>query len=227
MKKINILLFVSVIILLSSCKTTDWANKARFKEQNEMLEKSQQKENRIVFMGNSITEGWSNHRPEFFEGKPFINRGISGQTTDQMLERFQEDVIDLNPAVVVILAGTNDIAENRGPISLEDITKNISKMIDKAQKNNIKVVLCSVLPAYDYPWRKGLHPNEKIPKLNAMLKELAEKSTIFYLDYFSAMAKEDNALIDDYGYDGVHPNKTGYEVMEPLVEDAIKIVLKN
>ena len=227
MKKINILLFVSVIILLSSCKTTDWANKARFKEQNEMLEKSQQKENRIVFMGNSITEGWSNHRPEFFEGKPFINRGISGQTTDQMLERFQEDVIDLNPAVVVILAGTNDIAENRGPISLEDITKNISKMIDKAQKNNIKVVLCSVIPAYDYPWRKGLHPNEKIPKLNAMLKELAEKRTVFYLDYFSAMAKEDNALIDDYGYDGVHPNKTGYEVMEPLVEDAIKIVLKN
>ena len=227
MKKINILLFVTVIILLSSCKTNDWANKARYKEQNEMLKKSQQKENRIVFMGNSITEGWSNHHPGFFEGKPYINRGISGQTTDQMLERFQEDVIDLNPVAVVILAGTNDIAENRGPISLEDITKNISKMIDKAQKNNIKVVLCSVIPAYDYPWRKGLHPNEKIPKLNAMLKELAEKRAVFYLDYFSAMAKEDNALIDDYGYDGVHPNKAGYEVMEPLVEDAIKTVLKN
>jgi lysophospholipase L1-like esterase len=100
-------------------------------------------------------------------------------------------------------------------------------MVDKAQKNNIKVVLCSVIPAYDYPWRKGLHPNEKIPKLNAMLKELAEKRAVFYLDYFSAMAKEDNALIDDYGYDGVHPNKAGYEVMEPLVEDAIKTVLKN
>ena len=213
-------------MLVLSCKSANWANKLHFKEQNKALNKPKPNENRVVFMGNSITQGWRTHHPEFFDEKPYINRGISGQTTDQMLQRFQQDVINLKPAVVVILAGTNDIAQNRGPITLEDITKNICNMVKKAKRHHIKVVLCSVLPAYDYPWRKGLHPNEKIPKLNTLLKTCVEKNNILYLDYFSAMSKENNAMIDAYSYDGVHPNKTGYKIMEPLVKKAIEQVLQ-
>ena len=226
MKRSSLSLLIAIpIFMCFSCKTTDWANKARFKEANQKLAQPESNTKRVVFMGNSITEGWSNHHPEFFAGKPFVNRGISGQTTDQMLERFKQDVVKLKPAVVVILAGTNDIAQNRGPVSLEAITGNISKMIDMAQKNHIKVILSSVLPAFDYPWRRGLHPNEKIPKLNAMIRALAKEKNVYYLDYFSAMAKEDNGMIEAYTYDGVHPDITGYKVMEPMVEKAIDEVL--
>lgn len=227
MKRFSLSLLTAISIFMCfSCKTTDWANKARFKEANQKLSRPESNVGRVIFMGNSITEGWSKHHPEFFEGKPYVNRGISGQTTDQMLERFKQDVIKLKPAVVVILAGTNDIAQNRGPISLEAITENISKMIGLAQKNHINVILSSVLPAFDYPWRRGLHPDEKIPKLNAMLSALAKEKKVYYLDYFTAMAKENNGMIDSYTYDGVHPDKAGYEVMEPLVEKAIRDVLK-
>ena len=127
------------------------------------------------------------YQPEFFEGKPYVNRGISGQTTPQMLVRFRQDVIDLKPKVVVILAGTNDIAGNTGPSTLQMIADNIMSMAELAEANGIKVVLCSVLPAYDYPWRKGLMPNEKIPALNTMIKSYVNSKGLVYLDYFSAM----------------------------------------
>ena len=177
-------------------------------------------------MGNSITIGWLNSHPEFFKNKPFINRGISGQTTPQMLVRFRADVIDISAAAVVILAGTNDIAENTGPSSLEMILDNIKSMTEIAQANNVKVILCSVLPAYDYSWRPGLEPNIKIPKLNSMIKDYAEKNKIYYLDYFSALDDGNNGMIPAYTTDGVHLTLEGYQVMEPMIEKAIKSVLK-
>lgn len=209
-----------------STQAQDWANLKRYQKENAQLAAPKANENRIVFMGNSITEGWSHHHPEFFKNKPYINRGISGQTTPQMLLRFRQDVVNLKPTAVVILAGTNDIAGNTGPSSLEMIVNNIKSMAEIAKANNIKVIISSVLPAYDYPWKKGLKPNEKIPALNSLLKAYADKNNIIFLDYFTAMATKQNALIDAYGYDGVHPNKKGYEVMAPLAEKAIAKALK-
>jgi lysophospholipase L1-like esterase len=199
----------------------DWAQLEHFSSANKELHNVKNNENRVVFMGNSITIGWSHHQPEFFEGKPYVNRGISGQTTPQMLVRFRQDVIDLKPKAVVILAGTNDIAGNTGPSTLEMIADNLMSMAELAEANGIKVVLCSVLPAYDYPWRKGLKPNEKIPALNNMIKAYSERKGFVYLDYFSAMTDGNNGLRQDIGSDGVHPNKKGYELMAPLAEKAI------
>jgi lysophospholipase L1-like esterase len=142
-----------------------------------------------------------------------------------MLLRFRQDVIDLEPTAVVILAGTNDIAGNTGPSSLEMILDNIKSMAELAQANNIKVVLCSVLPAFDYPWRKGLQPNIKIPQLNLMIKEYAQEHDIIYLDYFSAMTDGNNGMRDELATDGVHPTKMGYGIMAPLVKEAIKSAL--
>jgi len=178
--------------------------------------------NRVVFMGNSITEGWLNIHPEFFEGMPYINRGISGQTTPQMLIRFRQDVVDLNPSVVVILAGINDIAGNTGPSTLKMIMDNIKSMAEIARANNIKVVLSSVLPAYDFPWSPGLEPAPKVMRLNAMIKDYCMAQNHVYLDYFSAMVDERNGMDKKYHEDEVHPNKMGYEVMAPLATAAIK-----
>lgn len=150
-------------------------------------------------------------------GKLYVNRGISGQTTPQMLVRFRQDVINLKPSVVVILAGINDIAGNTGPSTIEGIADNIMSMAELAKANNIKVVLCSVLPAFDFPWRQGLEPAEKVVKLNALLKSYAEKHNFVYVDYFTAMANESNGLKNELGNDGVHPNATGYSIMEPLI----------
>ncbi len=203
----------------------DWPNLTRFRNENLKLGMPSPAENRVVFMGNSITEGWLKINPEFFEGKPYLDRGISGQTTPQMLIRFRPDVINLKPKVVVILAGTNDIAGNTGPSTLEMIEDNIASMVDIAKTNNIKVVLCSVLPVYDYPWKPGLNPAEKIVKLNKWIKDYAEMNGIFYVDYFTPMADEQNGLKKEYSEDGVHPNQAGYKVMAPLVEKAIAEVL--
>jgi len=205
----------------------DWANLKQFQEDNMKIEMPSENENRVVFMGNSITIGWLNSRPEFFKGKPYVNRGISGQTTPQMLLRFRQDVIDLNPKVVVILAGTNDIAGNTGPMTLEEILNNIKSMSEVAKANGINVVLSSVLPAFDYPWRPGLKPNEKIPALNEMIKAYADEANHTYLDYFSEMADERNGLPKKYASDEVHPTPEGYSVMEPMVEKAIADALKN
>lgn len=203
----------------------DWANTSRFKDDNAKLGLPGSGEKRVVFMGNSITEGWIRTSPEFFTGKSYVNRGISGQTTPQMLVRFRPDVINLKPALVVILAGTNDIAGNTGPSTLEMIMDNLISMCELAKANNIKVVLSSVLPAFDYPWKPGMQPVEKIAALNAMIKNYADQNGIVYLDYYSAMADERKGLPKELSGDGVHPNKKGYDVMAPLAEAAIKKAL--
>ncbi len=216
-----------VMLLLSMFITQvsfgqDWSNLSRFKAENANQVLPTPGEKRVVFMGNSITEGWINQHPEFFAGKFYINRGISGQTTPQMLLRFRADVIKLKPKVVVILAGTNDIAGNSGPSTLEMIEDNIISMAQLAKANDIKVILCSVLPVYDYPWKPGLEPAEKIITLNKLVKTYAEKNGMIYLDFFSVMVDERKGLKAEYSKDGVHPNEAGYNVMEPLTEKAIE-----
>lgn len=210
---------------ISFTQNDDWANLNRYKEENLNLGLPADNENRIVFMGNSITEGWLQLDPDFFKDKPYINRGISGQTTPQMLVRFRQDVVNLKPKVVVILAGTNDIAGNTGPSTLEMIEDNIASMVEIARANNIKVILCSVLPAFDYPWKPGLNPSKKIIGLNKWIEEYSKKNEIAYADYFSAMVDENNGLRKEYSEDGVHPNLSGYNVMEPIIENVIQRVI--
>ena len=199
----------------------DWAWLERYRDENAALGAPGPGERRVVFIGNSITEGWAVHFPVMFPGKPYIGRGISGQTTPQMLVRFRQDVIALRPAVVVILGGTNDIAGNTGPATLEMIQDNLVSMVELAKANGIRVVLSSVLPVYDYPWRPGLEPAGKIAALNAWMKDYAARSGVIYLDYHTAMADERRGLRAELTYDGVHPNEAGYRVMAPLAERAI------
>jgi lysophospholipase L1-like esterase len=217
--------FMLSLFVASLSFAQDWANTARFKDENAKLGPPSSGESRIVFMGNSITEGWINTCPDFFAGKSYVNRGISGQTTPQMLVRFRPDVINLKPAVVVILAGTNDIAGNTGPSTLEMILDNLISMAELAKANQIKVVLCSVLPVFDYPWKPGLQPAEKIIALNEMIKNYADQNGFVYLDYFSAMVDERKGLKTELSGDGVHPNEAGYKIMEPLAEESIKKAL--
>lgn len=204
----------------------DWPNLKRYSESNTNLGLPAANEKRVVFMGNSITDGWGRMSPEFFAGRPYVNRGISGQTTPQMLVRFRADVINLKPYVVVILAGTNDIAGNTGPSTLEMIEDNLASMTDLARVNNIHVVLSSILPAYDYPWKPGLKPYEKIIILNQWIKEFATRNGYIYLDYYSAMVDSRPGLKVEYSSDGVHPNKLGYSIMESLAEKAISQILR-
>lgn len=218
-------LLLTVIFMMNSLNAQDWPNFKEFQEANARLPQVKQNEKRVVFMGNSITIGWLQTHPDFFKNKPYVNRGISGQTTPQMLVRFRADVVDLDAAAVVLLAGTNDIAGNTGPVTLEMILDNIKSMTEIAQANDIKVILCSVLPAFDYPWRPGLAPNVKIPKLNKMIKRYAEESGAYYLDYFTALEDGNNGMINEYTTDGVHLTLEGYQVMEPLVENALQKVL--
>ena len=228
MKTLKLTFSILLIFLLFDFSyAQDWANLERFQKENTKLKMSKHNKNRVVFMGNSITEGWLNLHPEFFANKPYINRGIGGQTTPQMLLRFRQDVINLNPTAVVILAGINDIAGNTGPSTIEMIADNIISMAELAKANNINVILCSVLPAYDFPWRPGLEPAEKVTKLNKLIKAYAKKHNLVYVDYFTPMADESNGLKKELGSDGVHPNKIGYLIMEPLVEDAITKTLNH
>ena len=199
----------------------DWANLGKYRDANSKVTPPMANENRVVFMGNSITEGWQQYFPTMFAGKPYINRGIGGQTTPQMLVRFRADVIALKPKVVVILAGTNDIAGNTGPSTLEMIEDNLASMADVARSNGIKVVLSSVLPVYDYPWKPGLEPAPKIIALNKWMKDYADKHGDIYLDYHSAMSDAKGGMRPELAHDGVHPNEAGYRIMAPLVEQAI------
>jgi lysophospholipase L1-like esterase len=205
----------------------DWPNLGRYREENLKIGLPAPGVNRIIFFGNSIIEGWSLKCPEFFSGKPYINRGISGQTTPQMLIRFRQDVINLKPKIVVILAGTNDIAGNTGPSTLEMIEDNLASMAELAEANGIKVILSSVLPALDYFWRPGINPAGKIAKLNEWIKEYSEKTGIIYIDYYSAMVDERQGMKAIYSEDGVHPNEAGYKLMAPLAEEAIAKTLIN
>lgn len=216
---------LSFISFSEALEAQDWPNLQKFQEANAEVLKNKNTDGRIVFMGNSITEGWEDANPSFFIDNPYINRGISGQTTPQMLLRFQQDVVDLHPKAVVILAGTNDIAGNTGPMTLEQIRDNILSMVQLAKANGIHPIVCSVLPAYDYPWQPGLQPNVKIPKLNQLLKEMTDKQGVMYLDYFSAMADDRNGLPEAYTTDEVHVTKEGYVVMEKLVSEAISKTL--
>lgn len=202
----------------------DWAHLKKFDEENKKLKKTNELK-RVVFMGNSIIEGWSNFDKDFFIDNPFVNRGISGQTTPQMLIRFRPDVVNLKPKSVVILAGINDIAGNTGPISLENTAENIMSMAEIAIANNIKVYICSTLPAIDFPWSPGLNPGPKVIKLNSLLKDYCDKNNITYVDYFSAMADEKGGLkVPEYtsADDLVHPNLAGYKLMEKIILDALK-----
>lgn len=227
MKKIQFLYSILLlsIIMGGKAQAQDWPNLSKYQEENAQLKPVAPGEKRIVLMGDSITEFWSTTDSEYFIGKPYLNRGISGQTTPQILLRFRTDVIDLKPSAVVILAGINDIAGNTGPVTLQMITNNIFSMVELAHANHIKVILCSVLPAYDFPWKPNQNPAQKVVDLNKMIKNYADAKGILYLDYFSAMRDERDGLKSAYSGDGVHPNKLGYQIMAPLAEKAIKEVL--
>jgi lysophospholipase L1-like esterase len=200
----------------------DWANLGRYAADNAKVTAPKPGEERVVFMGDSITDAWGRKYQHFFAGKPYINRGISGQTTPQMLIRFRPDVLAHKPNVVVILAGTNDIAGNTGPLTLEQIQGNIQSMAELAKANGIKVVLSSVLPICDYHRNQSeRRPMEKIKALNAWLKGYAAGSGAIYLDYYAAMLDDAGLLRKELTYDGLHPNEEGYAIMEPLAAAAI------
>jgi lysophospholipase L1-like esterase len=201
----------------------DWPDLAKYRDDDAKLGPPAKGESRVVFLGDSITEFWS--LSDSFLGKPYVNRGISGQTTPQILLRFRQDVIALQPKVVVLLAGTNDIAENTGPITLAAIEDNLTSMVDLAKRNGIRVVLSSLLPALQYPWRPDLAPVEKIRALNDWIKDYAAKERLVFLDYHSAMANDKRGLKAELSEDGVHPNKAGYAVMASLAGKAIAAAL--
>lgn len=219
---------IATVIKIVLTPTEDWANLNRYKKANATLNTTENNEKRVVFIGNSITDNWTRDHGVFFESNPtYVNRGISGQTSAQMLLRFRPDVIELNPKAVVISAGTNDIAGNRGEISIDRIAGNIFSMIELAKANNIIVVLASVLPSTSYSWSPSIEPADKIIELNKLLKAYAKKNKVIYLDYYTPMVNEDKGLKKELGRDTVHPNAAGYDVMEPLVQKAIKKALKN
>jgi lysophospholipase L1-like esterase len=206
---------------------TDPADLKKYRDANAQLPPPKAGEDRVVFIGDSITDNWGKSFPKLFPGKPYIGRGISSQTTQQMLIRFRPDVIALKPKVVVILAGTNDIAGNTGRSTQEMIADNLMSMVDLAEFNGIKVVLISVLPAYDYWWQKGMEPAEKIVTLNTWMKDYAAKRGVVYVDCHTPMSDEKHAMKKQYGLDGVHPNGAGYAMMGPLVETGIAQALQN
>ena len=200
----------------------DWAQLGKYQAANGALTSPV----KVVFFGDSITEAWEYNGGSFFPGKPYLNRGISGQTTPQMLVRFEQDVVHLHPAVVVILAGTNDVAGNTGPETPAMIEDNFRAMTDIARRNGIRVVLASITPAARYPWRPGVESVPEIRELNAWLKQYAAEQKLIYLDYYSAMADADGAMKPGLSSDGVHPTEAGYAVMAPLAEAAIAQALK-
>ena len=218
----------------ADARLKDWPALARYHEDNIKVSPSTKHELRVVFMGDSITDSWDDPKyGGFFPGKPYINRGISGQTTPQMLIRFRRDVIELRPKVVVILAGTNDIAGNTGPTTLEAIEDNLASMAELATAHGIRVVLASVLPVSDYEMRDGKQlvqtvrrPPAQILALNKWMKDYAAKHHYGYLDYFSATVDDKGFLKVELSDDGLHPNVQGYAVMAPLAETAIATTLK-
>lgn len=207
--------------------TDDYGQLVRYREANAALKPPGPGENRVVFFGDSITDIWN--LVESFPGKPYINRGIGGQTTSQMLVRFRQDVIELDPKVVVILAGTNDIAGNSGPISNEDIEANYASLAELARAHNIPVIFSSVLPVHNYTPRAqdffAQRPMSRILALNAWLKDYCTANKLIYLDYFSAMVDDKGLLRKDLADDGLHPNKAGFAIMAPMAEKAIEKAL--
>lgn len=205
----------------------NFANLARYAKENSALPKPRKKEKRVIFMGNSITEGWVRTHPDFFKANGYIGRGISGQTSYQFLLRFREDVIKLSPALVVINAGTNDVAENVGPYNEEYTFGNIVSMVELAKANKIKVILTSVLPAASFKWRPAIKDaSQKIQSLNARIEAYAKANKIPYANYYQAMVQGENgALNSQYTKDGVHPTSEGYDVMESIIKEIIEDTL--
>lgn len=204
----------------------DWAQLGRYHDDDVRLEAQPAVAGRVVFMGDSITDGWE--LSQYFKDKPYVNRGISGQTTQQMLLRMFPDVIDLHPAAMIVLAGTNDISANNGPETFQQVEENIQAMTELAQKHGVKVILCSLLPVSDYtPHPQTTHrPPEQILEINRWLKNYAAKAGADYVDYFTALVDDHGMLKDGYSKDGLHPNARGYVVMAPLAEAAIERVLR-
>lgn len=217
MKKTAFLLALA-LPLLAAGQQRDWANYGRYAEANAALTTAPA----VVFMGNSITDGWDNAHPEFFTDNNFACRGIGGQVSSQMLCRFRADVIDLRPKAVVILAGTNDIAGNNGPIESEHIAENIVSMAELALAAGIRPIICSVLPAAKYPWRPEVESvPEKIRALNDRLRQYATERGLTWVDYYSAMDAGDGSMRSEYTRDGVHPTPEGYAVMEAVIRPAL------
>ena len=181
---------------------------------------------KIVLMGNSITESWSSYSPDFFSNNSYlINKGVSGETTPQMLNRFDADVLSLTPEAVIILAGINDIAQNTGYISVSEIFNNIVLMVNLAKNNNIHPVLCSVLPANELTWKPEIKPAELVIELNQKLNAYCDRNNLVYIDYFSSMVGKNKELRSELTYDGIHPNKEGYIIMEQLLLDAVSKII--
>jgi len=198
----------------------DWNQLGRYYADNQRLKALPAEPGRVVFMGDSITDGWK--LAQYFPGKPYVNRGISGQTTPQMLVRMMPDVIALKPAALLIYAGTNDIAGNTGPSTLQMIEDNLQAMTELAQAHNIKVILCSVTPISDYARKQTVQrPPSDILKLNAWMKDYAAKVNAVYADYFAALVDETGMLKNGFSGDGLHPNDKGYALMVPVAEAAI------
>lgn len=216
----NIFTFFALTLTLFM-NAQDIANYKKYETANAQLKSSKTQVKTILF-GDSITEFWKSNNPSFFEQHQIVNRGISGQTTSQMLLRFRQDVLNLNPKQVVIMAGINDIAENTGPISLEHVADNIFSMVELAKFHHIKVVMSSVLPAYSFSWKAGIEPANKVLELNKMLKAYALKNKIPFIEYHAAMKDTRNGLPAKYSGDEVHPNKEGYDVMEKILLPFLK-----
>ncbi len=222
----NTKIILSVTILLfvggNIAKAQDWPNLSRYQAANQRLKDSTVK---VVYMGNSITEAWAQMSPDFFADNKYVNRGISGQTTPQMLLRFRQDVIALKPKVVVLLCGINDIAGNTGPSTLEMIEGNIMSMAELAKANKIKMILCSVLPANHFKWKPALQPADSVIALNKWISAYTHSHHLEYVDYYSQMVDTEKGLKAAYTYDGVHPTINGYKIMQPLVKAAISKIL--
>jgi lysophospholipase L1-like esterase len=204
-------------------KLADWPQLGRYRAENAAMSATKPGEQRVVFYGDSITDSWGRRSDtgDFFPGKPYVNRGVSGQTTAQMVVRFRQDVIDLHPSAVLILAGTNDVVGNTGPMTPEMTENNFKSMIDLAKANGIRVIVASITPVADYPWRPGLNPAQKIPALNAWLKGYCQIHSVTYVDYYSALVDGSGGMKAGTSFDGVHPNAKGYAIMAPLAQAAI------
>ena len=222
MRKLFAFIALTSMALLSA---QDWPQLQKYQSDNAKIldEKTPVK---VVFMGNSITQGWADMRPEFFKDHGFIGRGIGGQTTPQMLLRLRQDVLDLKPEAVVILAGINDIAQNTGPITLKVTLGNIQSMAELALAHGINPIICSVLPANSFPWRPEIIPTQQVIDLNSQLQRWALEKNLVYVDFYTPMVDEKHGLKSDLGYDPVHPNVAGYQVMEPILLKALSQLLK-
>lgn len=225
MKKLILFSIISLVSMpmMAQKDNKDWAQLGRYVYQNAQLEKNPD----VVFMGNSITDCWVDTVPEFFAENNYVGRGISGQVSSQMLVRFRQDVIDLNPKVVVILAGTNDIAENNGAITNDGIMNNIISMCELAKLHGITPILCSLLPCDHYYWLKNvnIYPAGRIMQMNDMIKTYAKAKGYEYVDYHSAMTTQKGGIDAKYSRDLIHPNRKGYEVMMSIVKKSIDKVL--